>query len=54
MIEYSVYRFLIVLLMDMLHPEDDDALDGLLAEGRFDPDMIQEYITECEQEGGSF
>ena len=35
MIEYSVYRFLIVLLMDMLHPEDDDALDGLLAEGRF-------------------
>lgn len=54
MIEYSVYRFLIVLLMDMLHPEDDDALDGLLAEGRFDPDMIQEYITECEQEGVRF
>ena len=27
MIEYSVYRFLIVLLMDMLRPEDDDALD---------------------------
>ena len=54
MIEYSVYRFLIVLLMDMLRPEDDDALDGLLAEGRFDPDMIQEYITECEQEGVRF
>ena len=54
MTEYSVYRFLIVFLMDMLRPEDDDALDGLLAEGHFDPDMIQEYITACEQEGVRF
>lgn len=54
MTEYSVYRFLIVFLMDMLRPEDDDALDGLLAEGHFDPDVIRGYITACEQEGVRF
>ena len=40
MVEYSVYRFLIVFLMDMLRPEDEDDLDGLLTEGCFDPDVI--------------
>ena len=54
MVEYSVYRFLIVFLMDMLRPEDEDDLDGLLTEGCFDPDVIQEYITTCKQEGVSF
>ena len=27
MVEYSVYRFLIVLLMDMLRPADEETLD---------------------------
>ena len=45
MVEYSVYRFLIVVLMDMFRPEDSDALDELLDEGCFDPDIIRDYVA---------
>ena len=54
LVEYSVYRFLIVFLMDMLRPEDADALENLLDEGFFDPDLIREYIAMCRAEGVSF
>ena len=54
MVEYSVYRFLIVLLMDMLRPADEETLDELLEEGRFDPDVIHDYVAQCQKEGVSF
>ena len=54
MVEYSVYRFLIVFLMDMLRPEDEEVLEELLDEGQFDWDTIQRYVRQCEQEGVSF
>lgn len=54
MVEYSVYRFLIVFLMDMLRPEDEEALDDLLAEGRFDADTIHCYVDQCRREGVTF
>lgn len=52
MVEYSVYRFLIVFLMDMLRPEDEEALDELLAVGRFERDVIQRYVDQCGRGGG--
>ena len=54
LVEYSVYRFLIVFLMDMLRPEDTEALEELLEEGQFDPDEIRDYVAMCQAEGVSF
>ena len=54
MVEYSVYRFLIAFLMDMLRPEDEEALDELLAVGWFERDVIQRYVDQCGREGVSF
>ena len=54
LVEYSVYRFLIVFLMDMLRPEDTEALEELLEEGQFDPDRIWDYVALCRSEGVSF
>ena len=54
LVEYSVYRFLVVFLMDMLRPEDTQALEELLEEGRFDPDRIRDYVALCRLEGVSF
>lgn len=54
LVEYSVYRFLIVFLMDMIRPKEIDTLENLLEEERFDPDMVTAYIEMCEQEGVSF
>lgn len=53
MAEYSLYWFLVVFLMDMLRPEDEEALDALLSEGRLDPHTIRGYISQCKQEGVS-
>ena len=54
MVEYSVYRFLTVLLMDALRPEELEDLAGLLEEGRFDAEKLNEYVETCEKEGVSF
>ena len=52
--EYSVYRFLIVFLMDALRPEDENDIDGLLEAEQFDMEAIQDYLTQCRKEGVSF
>ena len=53
--EYSVYRFLIVFLMDALRPEDgEEDIGGLLAAEQFDMEAIQDYLTQCRKEGVSF
>lgn len=54
MVEYSVYRFLIVFLMDMLRLEDEEAVDELLEEGRFDPGIVHDYVNQCQEEGVRF
>ncbi len=54
MVEYSLYRFLSVFLMDALRPKDKETLEDLLEEGSFDPNCIDDYITLCESEGVSF
>ena len=54
LVEYSVYRFLIVFLMDMLRPEDTESLEELLEAGRFDPDRIRDYVALCQAEEVSF
>lgn len=54
MVEYSVYRFLIIFLTDMLRLESEEELDELLEEGRFDPDLIHDYVDRCQKEGVTF
>lgn len=52
--EFSVYRFLSVFLMDALRPKRVSSIKGLLKEGVFDMEQIEEYISLCESEGVSF
>ena len=52
--EYSVYRFLVVFLMDALRPEKLGSLEALLDEGRFNMDAIGAYVERCKAEGVSF
>ena len=52
--EYAMYRFLGLFLMDGLRPESESDIEDLLENGRFDPEVIEGYITLCEREGVSF
>ncbi len=52
--EYGVYRFLFALLMDAYQPEDSEALEELLEEGKFDAEILEEYFKNCQNEGVSF
>ena len=54
LIEYSLYRFMQVFLMDALRPEDSFKLEDMLETGRFDMEAIDAYIAACEAEGVSF
>lgn len=54
MVEYGLYRFLGLFLMDALRPEDSIALEDLLDAGRFDMAAIDDYIRLCQREGVSF
>lgn len=54
MVEYGLYRFLSVFLMDALRPEDQGALEDILEEGAFDGRAIDDYIALCRSEGVSF
>lgn len=54
MVEYGMYRFLSVFLMDALRPKDTETLEDILAEGKFDADAIDHYIALCRKEGVSF
>ena len=54
LVEYSLYRFLILFLMDALRPEDGFSLSELLEEGCFAPDTIRSYVSLCRSEGVSF
>lgn len=54
MVEYGLYRLLVVFLMDALRPQDEDKLEELLDTGQFDMDRIDAYIAMCQEEGSTF
>lgn len=54
LVEYSVYRFLIVFLMDAFRPETEEDLQDYLSEEQFDPEVLNTYIAQCRAEGVSF
>ena len=54
LIEYSLYRFLQVFLMDALRPENSDELEDMLGAGKFDMEAVEAYIATCKAEGVSF
>lgn len=54
LVEFSLHRLLFVFLTDALRPADTADLIDLLDAGRFDMDLIREYVSLCESEGVSF
>lgn len=54
MIEYGIYRFLFVFLMDAYQPETVFDIRELLERGSFDAETIHNYVTLCENEGVTF
>lgn len=52
--EYAMHRFLIVFLMDAFRPEDSIIIDELLENGKFDAEILDDYISLCQSEGVSF
>ena len=54
MVEYGLYRFLGVFLMDALRPRTIGNLEDLLEDGKFPMDSIAEYVQICRREGVSF
>ncbi len=54
LVEYSVYRFLVVFLMDALRPQRLSDIEDMLDGGSFDMDAINAYAERCKNEGVSF
>lgn len=52
--EYSLYRFIGLFLMDAFKPEEEVDIEELLEKGRFDTEIIEQYISTCVSEGVSF
>ena len=54
LVEYSVYRFLVVFLMDALRPQRLSDIEDMLDGGSFDMDAINAYAERCKNDGVSF
>lgn len=54
MVEYSLYRFLSLLLEDALRPRDIVSLEEFLEEERFPEETIDFYVESCRAEGVTF
>lgn len=54
LVEYGLYRLLVVFLMDALRPQDEDELEDLLDAKQFDMRAIDRYIALCRNEGVTF
>ena len=52
--KYAVLRLIIAFAMDMLHPEDSYDRQELLSEGKFDMEVFDTYVQECESQGPRF
>ena len=51
---YAVLRLLIAFAMDMMHPKTGYDRKELLQAGRFDPNIVDAYIADCEKDGPRF
>lgn len=51
---FAVLRLLITMAMDMLHPETSYDRRDILDAGRFDPNVFDAYVSECEKDGPRF
>lgn len=54
LVEYGLYRLVIVFLMDALRPKNERELKALLHEQQFQMEKIEAYIQLCETEGVHF
>lgn len=54
LVEYGLYRLLVVFLMDALRPEDEYDLTDLLKAGQFPMETVEQYISTCQSEGVTF
>lgn len=54
LVEYGLYRLLVVFLMDALRPQDEDELEELLEAKQFPMETIERYISTCQSEGVTF
>lgn len=52
--EFGIYRMLFVFLMDAYRPETEYDIEDLLAEKRFDMELIREYVSKCNADGERF
>ena len=52
--EYAVFRLLVAITMDILRPERWVDRGNLLEKGRFNPQMVENYICQCEKDGPRF
>lgn len=52
--QYALLRLLIAFAMDMLRPKNSYARQDLLAAGKFDPVVFDEYVAMCEKDGPRF
>lgn len=48
-VEFGLYRLLIVLVLDIFRPEDTQMLSDLMAEGRFDPTIVDAYFAQWQK-----
>lgn len=51
---YAVLRVLIAFAMDMLHPENHTERKKILRAGKFDENIFDNYVSECEKDGARF
>lgn len=52
--EFGIYRFLFTFLMDAYHPETRDDIAFQIDKGKFEPEVIDQYISECQKTGNCF
>lgn len=54
LVEYSIYRFVLLFLTDALRPQDDEKLEEYAEEAAFPMQAIDDYIALCRAEGVTF
>jgi len=52
--EYGIYHLLCAFLMDAFRPEIEDDIKDIADSGKFDMNVIDEYVETCLREGVSF
>lgn len=52
--EYGIKRLLEAFLMDWVRPENNEVLEELYADGKFDMPSFDAYVLECNKDGNVF